>query len=106
MAIRPIDAQMMVHRTSETPRMTNADPQTASASANQFAQDFKREVLNQGQQVNNTNNAEKGDVDKDGRGGAAYSDNRGNKQGQDKDAKDKDSKPMFKNEHGRFSAKA
>ena len=108
MAIRPIDVQLMVHRTNETPRLNNSDPQTASANANQFAQEFKKEVQNQTQQVNDPNSAEKGEVDKDGRRGSAYSDKKDQKKDKDsgKDSKDGNGKPMFKNEQGRFSAKA
>ena len=106
MAIRPIDVQIMVHRASEVSRH-NTDPQAAKAQASQFAQEFKKEVQNQSQQVNNPNSAEKAEVDKDGRGNADHSGKRDSKKNkdQDKDLKDANGKPLFKNEQGRFSAK-
>ena len=108
MAIRPIDVQIMVHRASEVGRLNNNDPQAAKAQAGQFAQEFKKEVQNIGQQVNNPNSAEKAEVDKDGRQGAAYSDKRDSKKGSqdsEKESKDANGKPLFKSEQGRFSAK-
>ncbi|MCL2852761.1 MAG: hypothetical protein FWE20_06985 [Defluviitaleaceae bacterium] len=107
MAIRPIDVQIVVHRAAEVSRHNADSQQAGQAQANQFAQEFKKEVQNQGQQVNNPNSAEKAEVDKDGRGGAANS----NKRDKQKDPKDSDKdskdsgKPLFKNEQGRFSAK-
>ena len=111
MSIRPIDVQIMVHKASEVSKFNNADSQTAAAKQGQFAQEFKKEVETQGQQVTNPHSAEKAQVDKDGRGGASYSNKRGSKDGSknsEKDAKDEQAnvKPMFKNEQGRFSAKA
>ena len=108
MAIRPIDVQIMVHKASEVARLNNNNPQTNQAQASQFAQDFKKEVENLGQQVNNPNGAEKAEVDKDGRQGSAYSKKRDSKKDSkdsDKDTKDSDGKPLFKSEQGRFSAK-
>ena len=109
MAIRPIDVQIMVHKASEVSRLNNNNPQTNQAQASQFAQDFKKEVENSGQQVNNPNSAEKAEVDKDGRQGAEYSNKRDSKKkdskDSDKDTKDGNGKPLFKNEQGRFSAK-
>jgi hypothetical protein len=112
MAIRPIDVQIMVHRASEISKFNNADPHAAQARAGQFAQEFKKEVESQSQQVNNPNSTEKSEVDKDGRRGSAYQRQKKEekKDGQGEPTKDKVSqdggKPMFKDQTSRFSMKA
>jgi hypothetical protein len=94
----------MVHRASEVSKFNNADSPAAQARAGQFAQEFKKEVESQNQQVNNPNNPEKTEVNKDGRGGATYKRNQKDGKKQDDSEKDKKDKPMFK-EHSRFSMK-
>ena len=76
MGIRPVDLQVMVQRAAEVNRATNNDGSRAETQNNQFAQSFQKVVEQEGKQVVNANQAEKANVDKDGRG-----------QGRDKDGK-------------------
>lgn len=106
MSIRPIDVQIMIHKASEVSRFNSNSSDAQAAKAGQFAQDFKKEVENQGQQVKNSHAADKAEVNKDGRSGSGYSKKRDKKDGsKDEDKDTKSDKPMFKNEQGRFSVK-
>jgi len=95
----------MVHKASEVAKHNKGDAQAQQAQAGHFAQDFKKEVENLSQQVISANKAEDAKVDKDGRNNS--NPKQGKKDGKDKDKDEQDTKkPMFKNEQGRFSAKA
>lgn len=68
MPIGRVDMQVMIHRTAELNRATNNDGSRAEGQNSQFAQSFQKVVEQEGKQVVNTNQAEKANVDKDGRG--------------------------------------
>ena len=67
--IRQVDMQVMLHRAPEINRLTNNDGSRAEGQNNQFAQSFQKAVEQEGKQVANSNQAEKANVDKDGKGG-------------------------------------
>ncbi|MCL2572991.1 MAG: hypothetical protein FWE34_00385 [Defluviitaleaceae bacterium] len=68
MGIRPVDLQAMVQRAPEVNRATNNDGSRAETQNSQFAQSFQKVVEQESKQVVNANQAEKSNVDKDGRG--------------------------------------
>ena len=79
MAIRPIDAQIMVQKIPEVARLQTNNPSALQAQAGSFAHEFKKEVDIRDQQVNDTAQAERRAVDEDGKGSASYQRNKGQK---------------------------
>ena len=87
--LRPVDAQVMLHRAAEVNRVTNNDGSRAETQNQAFAQSLQKVVEQEGKQVVQSNQAEKGDVDKDGKGNKNSRHRRGNRE-EDKDEKGKD----------------
>lgn len=81
MAIRPIDAQIMVQRVPEAARFNTNNPSAIQAQVGQFAQEFKKELDIKEKQVNSTNEAEQRQVDKDGKGSGSKGEKQNNKGG-------------------------
>ena len=79
MAIRPIDAQIMVQKIPEVSRLHTNNPSALQAQAGSFAQEFKKEVEIRDQQVNDSAQAEQRAVDEDGKGGAKHQSKKGQK---------------------------
>jgi len=79
MGIRPVDLQVMVQRAPEVNRATNNDGSRAETQNNQFAQSFQKTIEQESKQVINANQAEKSNVDKDGRGHGRGKDGKGKK---------------------------
>ena len=69
MSIRPVDFQVMIQRSSEINRLTNNDGSRAEQQNTQHALSFQKTLEQEGKQVVNTSQAERPDVDKDGRRG-------------------------------------
>ncbi len=81
MSIRPIDMQVIVHRSSEVSRTAN---EVRPEVAQQFADQFKKEVVHNDQHVVQLNKSEQNNVNKDGKGNASYQKNKdAKKQGKD-----------------------
>jgi len=71
--------QVVVQRAPEINRVTNNDGSRAESQNNQFAQSLQKMVEEESKQVVNTNQSEKADVDKDGRGQGGGKDGKGKK---------------------------
>lgn len=94
MAIRPIDAQLMIQKVPEVSQLYTNNHASAQARLGGFAQEFKREIDTQGQQVNETDEAEQRQVDKDGKNGGKRQDRQKRGQNkQDKQAPKQEAKP-------------
>jgi len=90
MGIRPVDLQVMVQRAPEVNRATNNDGSRAETQNNQFAQSFQKVVEQEGKQVNTAAQADKANVDKDGRGQGGGKDGKGQRRpGQEKEEEGK-----------------
>ena len=87
--LRPVDAQVMLHRAAEVNRVTNNDGSRAETQNQAFAQSLQKVVEQEGKQVVQSNQAEKGDVDKDGGKGNKNSRQRRGKGEEEKDEKGK-----------------
>ncbi len=72
MSIRPIDLQVMVHRSAETSKL-NHNSERSEVNYQQFADKFKQETVQKDRQVNELNKSEQNTVDKDGRGNSGGS---------------------------------
>ena len=90
MGIRPVDLQVMIQRAPEINRAMNNDGSRAETQNNQFAQSFQKVMEQEGKQVTTANQAEKSNVDKDGRG-----------KGGGRDGKDKKRPGQEKEENGK-----
>ncbi len=71
MSIRPIDLQLMVHKTQETTAAHN-ETNRHQVNQQQFAEKFVKEVEHNNHQVANTHKSEQQNVDKDGKGSNFY----------------------------------
>ena len=90
MGIRPVDLQVMVTRAAELNRVTNNDGSRAETQNNQFAQSLQKMLEEESKQVVTSNQAEKANVDKDGRGQGGGKDGKGKRrqgQGQEEGGK-------------------
>ena len=91
--LRPVDAQVMLHRMPEVNRVTNNDGSRAENQNQAFAQSLQKAVEQEGKQVVQSNQTEKKDVDKEGakdkKGGRGR---RGTRDGADEKEGDKDGK--------------
>ncbi|MCL2619546.1 MAG: hypothetical protein FWD97_01255 [Defluviitaleaceae bacterium] len=74
MSIRPVDMQVMVQRMPEVNRLTNNDGSRAETQNNAFAQQFAKVSDERQKTVNEPEEAEKQQLDKDGRGGGSQQD--------------------------------
>ncbi|MCL2854254.1 MAG: hypothetical protein FWE21_01385 [Defluviitaleaceae bacterium] len=68
MSIRPVDMQVMIQRMPEVNRLTNNDGSRAETQNNQFAQQFAKVADERQKTVGETDEAQKQELDKDGRG--------------------------------------
>ena len=105
--LRPIDTTMSIARAAEINK-ANADPQANQAQVGQFAAEFKREMAQQQQQVNNTSGAEKGSIDKDGKNSSGEKEKKKNKKEDEKGTPTINSKTgqqFFKSEKVNFEAR-
>ena len=83
MGIRPVDLPVMVQRAPEVNRATNNDGSRAETQNNQFAHSFQKTIEQESKQVINANQAEKSNVDKDGRGKGGGRDGKNKQQSDD-----------------------
>ncbi len=89
MSIRPVDLQVLVQKSSEVNRVSNGS-ERHDASAQAFANVIKKEVSQQEQQVVHSHKTDKDPVDKDGKGGNAYSKKSRDKREEKKDESKQD----------------
>jgi len=95
MSIGRVDMQVMLQRAPEVNRVTNNDGSRAETQNQQFTQSLQKAVEQEGKQVVSTNQAEKGNIDKDGRGKGGGKDG-GDGKGKDKGKNEGDGKPQIR----------
>jgi len=93
MSIGRVDMQVMLQRAPEVNRVTNNDGSRAETQNQQFTQSLQKAVEQEGKQVVSTNQAEKGNIDKDGRGKGG---GRGKEDDKDKDKEKEGGKPQIR----------
>jgi len=76
MAIRPIDMQVMLPRMGEVGRIAQEQRGQAENLNNQFAHQLQKTVNQEGKQVVSAPQTHEADVEKDGRSGDKYQQNR------------------------------
>ena len=69
--VRPVTPQIMVQRAAEVNRATNNDGSRAEVQNSQFSDSLQRAAAQEQRMVVNAHQAEKQQLDKDGRGGGA-----------------------------------
>ena len=72
MAIRPVDMQVLLPRALEAGRVNAQDGARAENQNNAFAQQFQKNVNQDGQRVVSTPETSEANVNKDGRSGDKY----------------------------------
>ncbi len=69
MSIRPIDMQVMVHKSADIHKLNNNESGKHEVTQQQFSQQLEKQTKNSDQQIMQSNKSEHS-VDKDGRGNA------------------------------------
>ena len=92
MAIRPMDLQVNIQHSSNVLKSNANMANRADTAAHQFSEMLNQKTEEKMQQVAKSEQAEQNNVNKDGRGGAAYGGNSKKKQ-KDKDSKAEEKKP-------------
>lgn len=71
MSIRPVDLQVLIHKSSEVHRVQAPDSHRPEVAQQQFAQQMQKELELADQQVVQSHKSEGNNVDKDGKGNSS-----------------------------------
>ena len=94
MSIRPVDMQVLLPRAVEVARMAQQDGNRAENQNSQFADQFQKTVNQESKQVVNASQAHEANINKDGRSGDKYQQNRKRKETE----KEEEAKTKVKNQ--------